>query len=372
MTRRILPTAAVLATYALVLAGCAGTAESAPEDDDRVTVVASTSAWGSVVEAIGGDTVEVVSLVTSAAQDPHSYEATAADQLEVSRGDLLVLNGGGYDGYMEALIEGAGTDAPVIRAVESSHDFPGDDHDHDHGDEDHDHGDEEHSDDEHSHEDEEHSDDEHSDEESHSEDDHAHEEDEHAHDEDEHGHDDHEGHDHIEGFNEHVWYDPHTVEHVAEQIADELSVLLPDEASVFESNLTDFQGEIATLEEALEQIAAEHGGEQIAVTEPVPLYLTDAAGLVNVTPEAFTEAVEEGQDVAPAVLLETRTLVESGDVRVVIANTQTGGPETDQIIAAAEGANVPVLEFAETLPDGSTYIEWMTDNIDALAAALAE
>lgn len=37
----------------------------------------------------------------------------------------------------------------------------------------------------------------------------------------------------------------------------------------------------------------------MAVTEPVPLYLTEACGLVNRTPSAFSEAVEEGEEVSP-------------------------------------------------------------------------
>ncbi len=73
---------------------------------------------------------------------------------------------------------------------------------------------------------------------------------------------------------------------------------------------------------------------------------------MNVTPEAFSEAVEEGQDVPPATLLESLDLVESGSVRIVIANSQTGGAETTQVIDAAEAQSIPVLEFSETLPEG--------------------
>ena len=108
------------------------------------------------------------------------------------------------------------------------------------------------------------------------------------------------------------------------------------------------------------------------VTEPVPVYLVIAAGLENVTPDAFSEAVEEGQDVPPATLLEALNLLESGDVRVVIANAQTGGAETTQVIDAAKSAAIPVLEFTETLPSGQTYLSWMTDNIAQLEEALAE
>ncbi len=150
----------------------------------------------------------------------------------------------------------------------------------------------------------------------------------------------------------------------------ELSELLPAEAATFEANAEAFAAGIGDLETALGEIDAAHAGEQVFVTEPVPLYLVAAAGLENVTPDAFSQAVEEGQDVAPATLLESLKLLRSGDVRAVIANTQTGGAETTEVISEAEARSIPVVEFSETLPDGQTYLSWMLANIDALAGAL--
>ena len=43
----------------------------------------------------------------------------------------------------------------------------------------------------------------------------------------------------------------------------------------------------------------------MAITEPVPLYLVQDAGLVNATPEEFSEAAEEGTD-PPADLAGTK------------------------------------------------------------------
>ncbi len=103
----------------------------------------------------------------------------------------------------------------------------------------------------------------------------------------------------------------------------------------------------------------------------MPVYLLDAAGLVDATPSAFSSAVEAGQDVPPAALLDAQALLRSGAVRVVIANAQTGGAETTQVIAAAKAQSIPVLEFAETLPSGDTYLTWMRQNIADLAKAVA-
>jgi zinc/manganese transport system substrate-binding protein len=334
-TRRLLPLFALPAVSALALAGCASgaDADASGADTDAITVVASTDVYADIAQQVAGDAVEVSAIITSSAQDPHDFEPSAQDQLTVSRADLIIENGGGYDSFIDALIDSSGAGAHVITASEFSHDYPGA---------------EEHSDEE--------TEGEHSDE----------------HAEDEHAEDEHAGHDHIEGFNEHVWYDPHTMAHVAEAIAEELAELLPDEAATFEANAEAFAAEIETIEEALAEVDAAHGGARIFVTEPVSVYLAAAAGLDNVTPEAFSEAVEEGQDVPPATLLEALDLLSSGEVALVIANTQTGGAETTQVLDAAETDGIPVIEFSETLPEGQTYISWMLENVEAISAALAE
>ncbi len=162
------------------------------------------------------------------------------------------------------------------------------------------------------------------------------------------------------------------MEYLAEALAEEFAEQRPEDAEAFETNAATFIDGIADLEASLAEIDAAHAGEAVFVTEPVPVYLATAAGLENVTPDAFSEAVEEGQDVPPATLLEAMNLLADGDVRVVIANAQTGGAETTQIISDAEGQGIPVIEFSETLPEGQTYLSWMQENITALSDALSE
>jgi zinc/manganese transport system substrate-binding protein len=109
----------------------------------------------------------------------------------------------------------------------------------------------------------------------------------------------------------------------------------------------------------------------VAVTEPVPGYLLDALGADDRTPPAFSAAIEEGGDVAPAVLQETLGLVTGGQVRALVYNAQTTGPATEQVLAAARQAGVAVVPVTETLPGGEDYVSWMRGNLDAVAAALS-
>ncbi|MFJ4159671.1 metal ABC transporter solute-binding protein, Zn/Mn family [Microbacterium testaceum] len=332
MTRRILAPVVLGAVSVLALAGCAGgTASPASSDSSgKVKVVASTDVYGSIAQAVGGEYVDVASIITSPSQDPHEYEASAQDQLTLKNAGLVIENGAGYDAFMESLIQASGTSAPVLTAVEYNHDYPGS---------------------------KDHSDDDASPAPSESADDHAHAEGD--------------GHDHIEGFNEHVWYDPHTIEDLTEAIADELGKIAPDHVADFNANAEAFTQQISGLEDSLDAIKAKDAGKKIFVTEPVPVYLTTTAGLDNATPNEFSEAVEEGQDVPPATLLESLQLLDSGQITVMIVNPQTGGAEVTQVQNEAKSKNIPVIEFTETLPEGQTYISWMQSNITALSDALA-
>ncbi|NHI16055.1 metal ABC transporter solute-binding protein, Zn/Mn family [Microbacterium excoecariae] len=322
-TRRTLLAAPLIAVPALLLASCASGSAGASADDDAFTVVASTSVYASLAEAVAGDAASVEAIIDSGSQDPHEYEATARDQLALDGADLVIMNGGGYDAFMEDLLEASGSDAEVLTVAELSDAYPAE-------------AEEEHSEEEHDHAEEEHSEDE-----------------------------------HIEGFNEHVWYDPHTIEHFVAELEEHLAADLPEDAEAIAANADAVRADLEALEGRIAEVQDAHAGATVFFTEPIGGYLAAEAGLEDVTTEGFAEAVEEGQDVAPATLLAALTAIEDGDVDVLVVNAQTGGSETDQLIQAAGDAGVPVVEFAETLPEGSTYVEWMTDNVDALDAALA-
>lgn len=91
-------------TSTLALTGCA----PAEKVDGKVKIVASTNVWGDVAAAVGGDLVEVTSIIDAVNKDPHSYEATARDQLAVEKSNLVIANGGGYDDFIEKMAEAAG------------------------------------------------------------------------------------------------------------------------------------------------------------------------------------------------------------------------------------------------------------------------
>ena len=95
------------------------TACSSPAvETGKIQVVASTSTWADVASQIGGDAVEVVALIDDVNKDPHSFEASARDQLAVNNADIVIANGGGYDDFMNKLTAASNDPAKLFDACE--------------------------------------------------------------------------------------------------------------------------------------------------------------------------------------------------------------------------------------------------------------
>lgn len=299
MLKRSVFTLALAAATVVALSGCsAGSAA----DDGKVRVVASTNVYGDIAATIAGNAVEVTALMSDPAQDPHSFEASAQSQLAVSKADILIENGGGYDDFMNTLRTGSkNTKATVLNVVDLS------------------------------------------------------------------------GKSAAGGeLNEHVWYDVPTIQKFTTALTGALSKADPAQKATFAKNAAAFSAKLAALQGREAELKAKYAGEGVAITEPVPLYLLEASGLVNKTPEKFSAAIEAGTDVSPLVLQETLALFSGHKVRLLAYNEQTSGPETDRVRAAAAAAGIPVVPVTETLPKGKDYVSWMNANLDAVGAALAK
>lgn len=312
--RRPATLAAAAGTAAmLLLTGCSstGTGQAASSTGPgTIEVATSTDVYGDIVHVIGGDRVHVTPIIHSASQDPHSYQATPQDKLNVAKSRILIENGGGYDDFFSTLAGGSTNgDQKVINvtklsglAPQTAAASPGTSE--------------------------------------------------------------------TPEFNEHLWYNFDVMTTVADDLSGELSRIDPNSATSFAANADRFKAELGKLRERTAQLKARSGGGSVAITEPVPLYLLDAAGLVNKTPDEYSHAIEAGQDVPVPVLQQTLDLISSRAVKMLAYNDQTEGPQTKKLKDAATAAGVPVVDFTETLPEGQDYLQWMSANVDHIEKAL--
>ncbi|SER97500.1 zinc/manganese transport system substrate-binding protein [Propionibacterium cyclohexanicum] len=303
--------AGTIALGLATLTACGTTAGSSTQTHSSATagttisVVASTNVWGDVTSQIAGDlanrTVQITSIISDPNADPHSYEVSTQNQLALSKAQIVIENGGGYDDFVTKMLDSAkNSSATVLNAVDIS------------------------------------------------------------------GKKAQAG----EELNEHVWYDFGTVDKVAQQISDALGEKDPANKATYEANEKSFEQKVAGLTTTEQTIKSAHAGAPVAITEPVPVYMLEACGLVNKTPEEFSEAVEDGTDVAASVLKQTTDLFDAKQVKLLAYNEQTTGDSTTAVLDAAKRNDIPVVPVTETLPDGENYISWMQSNLDALSKAL--
>ena len=70
----------------------------------KLAVVATINAWGSIASQLGGDRLQVTSIITNPDTDPHSYEPSAADARTVADAKVVVENGIGYDAWADKML----------------------------------------------------------------------------------------------------------------------------------------------------------------------------------------------------------------------------------------------------------------------------
>jgi zinc/manganese transport system substrate-binding protein len=170
--------------------------------------------------------------------------------------------------------------------------------------------------------------------------------------------------------NPHLWYDVPRLGRVAAAIAAGLERADPRHRAAYRAGLAGFQRRLAPLEREVAAIRTRDGGAPVAYTEPVPGYLLAAAGLRDLTPSAFSRAIEDGTEPTAAAVADMTGLLTGHRVRALLVNTQAVSPITSRIRSAARAAGIPVVGVTETLPAGETFQVWQLRQARALAGAL--
>jgi zinc/manganese transport system substrate-binding protein len=81
----------------------------------KVKVVATFSILADLVKNVGGDRVEVASLVGPDG-DAHAFSPSPADARRLAAAKVVIVNGLGFEGWMERLVKASGTKAATLVA----------------------------------------------------------------------------------------------------------------------------------------------------------------------------------------------------------------------------------------------------------------
>ena len=323
----------------------ATTVSSNPVIDTQLpTVYATTNVWGSVAKAVGGDKVNVIVGVDDLSQDPHDYQATATDKLNITKSAVMLVNGGGYDDWGMSLAESVSHKPVVINAVALSGLSPNIDNAAD-----------EPASEQYQH-------------------DTLHEMKTADLQPSDHPHAPSEGHSKVHShshgdFNEHVFFSLDTAKKVAEAVNKQLAATSPVNQAIYAKNTQQFIQQIDALKVKAKQI-----GQQKAITafatEPVIGYLLADMGIKDVTPKAYVVQSETDAGVSVKVLNDSKSLLSNKQVGLLVVNAQTEDATSKQLITLAKASTVPVVAVYETFPDGVTsYTQFIEKTLDDFAAA---
>ncbi len=74
------------------------------ESSAHIKIVAAENFYGNIATTLGGPLVTVTSILNQPNQDPHLFTASIRDAKAINNADIIILNGAGYDEWMNNLI----------------------------------------------------------------------------------------------------------------------------------------------------------------------------------------------------------------------------------------------------------------------------
>lgn len=324
---RVLATAGLLAVAA---AGCGsseggggGGSGSGGGDGERVQVAATMTVFQDMAEEVGGDRVEVSTIVPIGAS-VETFQPSPSDAQMISESDLVVQNGLGLESWLQDLIESAGGEEQTIELSEGLETIETGEHEEEAG-----HSEEEGSEEESS-----------------------------------------EGADEAHaGGDPHLWLNVENGEHYVERIRDGLIEADPEGEEEYRENAEEYLAELKELDGYIEEAAQEIPEENrtlITTHEAFP-YFAEAYGF------ELERAIIQNPNAEPGSreVAEVVETVEEKGVPAIFTEPQFNSGLAETI---ANEADVEVRElYSDTLVEdeaGDSYEAMMRTNIDRLAESL--
>lgn len=304
------------------------------EQTAPLTLYASTYPLSEFSQRIGGEKVNVKSILPPGA-DAHDYEPTARQMLEITRADIFVYNGAGFELWIHKLLKALEGDhqLTIVNTTEGMDLLAADDDHHHH---DHSHGffssawgkvrslf----------------------------------------------GHHHHHHHDHGPD-DPHVWLDPTLALQQAQKIHDTLIQLQPEHAPFFSLNFQHLKDELLELDRQYTESLRDLTNRHFVVPHKAFSYLAERYDLEQIAIAGVHPGSEPSQREVMAII----DFLRANDIGYVFFET-TVSNRVAQTIATETGAQTLVLNPIENLrredlAAGQTYFSLMRKNLENLLIAL--
>jgi zinc/manganese transport system substrate-binding protein len=174
------------------------------------------------------------------------------------------------------------------------------------------------------------------------------------------------------GDNPHFWYNPDWVEKVADRITADYQALDAADASYFSQRREAFRAALKPYHDAIGQIRSAFNGAPVGSTESIFVYMAQALGVNLISPPEFMLAISEGNDPPAQSVAAFQDQITNHRVKVLVYNTQTSTPITENLKQLAATNGIPVVGISETVePAAASFQDWQTRQLGSLRAALS-
>lgn len=295
----------------LMVTGCHGR-DAAADETGRIQVVATTTLVGDVVRVIGGEHISLTVLLPVGG-DPHGFNPTPQDVTKVASADVIFINGLGLEQFMTTILENAARELNIVDLSAHLEGIPSD----------------------------------------------------HAHDGDE---DDHEH----EKIDPHVWWNPLNVAKWAEEIAEALAEIDPENGTAYAANAAAYKQQLTELDQWIqEQVAQIPAANRTLITDHDSLgYFVEQYGFElvgTVFPGLSSQSEPSAQELA-----ELTAIIRSYGVPAIFVGTTVNQRLTTQVAHETGTKVVPIYtdSLSEAGGAAATYLDFMRHNVNEIAAAL--
>ncbi|MBT1163772.1 metal ABC transporter solute-binding protein, Zn/Mn family [Bifidobacterium felsineum] len=173
-----------------------------------------------------------------------------------------------------------------------------------------------------------------------------------------------------DGDNPHVWFSAKVRSNTADAITAAYQKADSAHKDDYAELNKDWHAKADKLEAKIKETSAKTKSLPYAATESVAAYLADDLQMKDATPNGYAQASANESEPTPTDIKKFQDALKSGNIKMLVLNTQESNSTTEQIVDAAKSSDVPIVELTEQMPaEYADLLDWMNALVDQFAAA---
>ena len=171
------------------------------------------------------------------------------------------------------------------------------------------------------------------------------------------------------GVNPHLWYDPPTTSALAKAVTAALITEDPAHKADYEQRAQAFAASLKPIEAKIAELRKQTAGVSVTATEPVFGYMATALGF-KMRNERFQLAVMNNTEPSPSDVAAFESDLKNKRVKLLIYNSQATDTAAQRLLQIAKDNQIPVVGVTETKPEGKSFQDWLSGELDDVKKAL--